>query len=301
MNWHANSNEGSSLLEPSFLNKLEKLHILSRKIKRGSIKGERMSPKKGKSVEFSDHREYTLGDELRTIDWNIYGRLNRLFVKLFREEEELILYLLIDSSNSMAFGNPPKLDFAKKIALSLSYIALSDYDRVSISIGGSGLLDYKYPLRGRKQIFKLIEYISQITPKGGTSISKFLYDFAVFQKRAGFVVVISDFLDPSDFFKEISRLIYQKNELFLIQVLDKEELNPSILGDVELIDVEGLWRKELSIDGKLLSNYKKRIASFCDNIKSFCYSQGASYILCPTYVPFEDIVLEFFLKGRLLR
>ncbi len=290
-----------NLITPKFLSKLETLQMLSRKILTGTMKGERKSSKRGKSVEFADHRNYVYGDEIKTIDWNIYGRLDKLFVKLFSEEEELTFYILVDRSLSMDFGNPSKMEVAGKIAAALSYIALCHYDRVSVGIFDSLLDGFQPPVRGKQQIFTIFDLLKKLEPRGQTSLSKAIHHFCSRKFRPGMVIIISDFLDYSDFSRALRMLSFNKNDLFLIQVLDGFELNPEIGGDIKFVDVESGEVKELTVTDQLLDLYKNTIDEYCSNLRSLANKMGAGYIMAPTTVPFEDLVLQYLRKGALIK
>jgi uncharacterized protein (DUF58 family) len=296
-----NEKKENNLVNPAFLKKLEMLRLLSRKIIKGSLKGERRSAKKGRSVEFADYRDYIFGDEIRTIDWNVYGRLDKLFVKLFVEEEELILYMVIDRSLSMGYGVPDKLEIAKKIAASLSYIALSDFDRVSFAIIDEDLACYNAPIRGKQQIFRIFDLLNSISPTGKTSLNNSVMSFISRKLKPGMVVIVSDFLDESDFFRALKFLALQKHDVFLIQVLDDFEINPNIGGDIKLVDVETGENKEVTVTDRLLEMYIEAIKKHCQKVQDFSHSIGAGYILAPTGIPFEDLVLEYLRKGALIK
>lgn len=273
---------------------------MSKKIIKGSIKGERSSAKRGRSVEFADYRNYVPGDEIRIIDWNIYGRLDKLFIKLFVEEEELVLYILIDNSLSMDFGNPKKIHVSRQIAAAISYIALSNFDRVAFGIIGKSLAHYQAPIRGKSQIFKIFDLLESIKTSGETSLGVAIREFASRKLRPGMVVIISDFLDERDFYQSIRYLAFQKHDIFLVQVLSAFELNPDIGGDLKLVDMETGDCKDVTVTDKLLDMYKDAVSDHCGNIKDFSHSIGARYILAPTSVPFEDLVMEYFRHGALL-
>lgn len=295
------NNTKNKMITPQFLQKLEMLQIAFKKMVRGSIKGERSSAKRGRSVEFADYRDYVPGDETRIIDWNVYGRLDRLFVKLFVEEEELTLYVLVDRSLSMEFGSPTKLELAKKIAAALSYVALSNFDRVSLGIIDSTLSHYQAPIRGKGQIFRVFDCLEEISAQGATSLSTAIRNFAARNLRPGLVLVISDFLDPSDFTEALKYLIFQKHDLFLLQTLDQSEVNPDLGGDLKLVDQETGQYKEVTVTDRLLEMYKNAMEAHCAGIRQFCRDRGAGYILAPNWVPFEDLIMEYFRVGRLLR
>jgi len=294
------ANNKNSLISPAFLQKLETLQLMAKKIIKGSIKGERSSVKRGRSVEFADYRNYVPGDEIRIIDWNIYGRLDKLFIKLFIEEEEMVLYVLIDNSLSMDFGEPKKIHVSRQIAAAISYIALSNFDRVAFGIIGKSLAHYQAPIRGKQQIFRIFDLLKSIKPSGETSLDVAIREFASRKLRPGMVVIISDFLDESDFFQSIRYLAFQKHDIFLIQVMSAFELNPDLGGDLKLVDVETGDYKDVTVTDKLLDMYKDAVLNHCENIKDFSHSIGAGYILAPTSIPFEDLVMEYFRRGALL-
>ena len=295
------ANSSNKLISPLFLRKLEKLQLLSKKIIRGSIKGERASAKRGRSVEFADYREYVPGDELRIIDWNIYGRLDKLFIKLFVEEEELILYILIDRSLSMSFGTPQKIEYARQVAASIGYIALANFDRVAVGVMDEKLAHLQGPVRGKNQVFNLFKILEDIKPSGRTSLSQAVKQFTTRKLRPGLVIVLSDFFDKEDYFRQLKNIVYQKNELYLVQILDPFELNPDFGGDMKLEDMETGEFREVTVTDKLLDMYRETVKAYCGQIEDFARSLGAGYIPAPTSIPFEDLVMEYLRLGRLLK
>src|SRR6476469_2436228 len=152
----------SPLLPPTLLAQLERLELVSRKVFRGRMKGERKSRRKGQSVEFADFRNYVPGDDLRFIDWNLFARLDRLFLKLFLEEEDLHFYCLVDASRSMGFGEPSKLQFSKQLAAALGFIGLCRADRVKIEALGSSRSQPGPALRGRGSMWRMLEYLDKV-------------------------------------------------------------------------------------------------------------------------------------------
>src|SRR5437588_8202963 len=162
------------LLDPEFLARLEQLELVSRKIFLGRMKGERRSKRKGQSVEFADYRNYVVGDDLRFLDWNLYARLDRLFLRLFLEEEDLHVYLLIDNSLSMSFGSPTKLHYAKQVAAALGFIGLVNLDRVVVEAFNDRLVQSLPPLRGRRSMWRLMEFLQKLEPAGPSDLAKSL-------------------------------------------------------------------------------------------------------------------------------
>ena len=272
------------LLSPSFLNRLEQLELVSRKVFLGQMRGERRSPRQGISVEFSDYRNYVPGDDLRFIDWNIYGRLDRLFLKLFLEEEDLHVYLLLDTSQSMAFGDPEKLHYAKQIAAALGYIGLTRSDRVIIeSVAGDSSLKMP-PLRGKQQGLQMLEFLELLQTGGGTSLAQSLRDFSVRNSGRGIVVLISDLMDKDGYESGLRYLLAKQMDIYVIHLLSQEELNPDYQGDLRLVDSEDGDIAEITVNKPLVDRYKNHLKAYCDDIKTivfdvafFTYSRTTIY------------------------
>lgn len=289
------------LLDPDLMNKLEQLELISRKIFTGRIKGERRSRKRGISIEFADYRDYAPGDDLRFLDWNIYGRLDRLFLKLFMEEEDLFLYLLVDRSASMDFGAPTKLEYAKKVAAALGYIALVNSERVAVGAFNETVKDYFRPVRGKRQMWKLFHFLESIQPDGATGLVESCRNFALRHRTKGVVVVLSDFLDPAGYENAFRFFVGQKYEVIAIQVLSEEEVHPPFAGDLKLVDSENGSHAEITMSGPLLKIYHRRLKNFCDGLKAFCTQRGVAYLYTTTAVPFDQLVLNFLRQGGLLK
>lgn len=288
------------LFGQAFLKKLKMLQILSKKVSWGTQKGEHTSPKRGRSLEFSDFRNYVLGDDIRYIDWNIYGRLDKLFLKLFIDEVELTVYLLIDTSASMAFGSPQKLLYAKQVAASLCFIALSNFDRVGIVALDEEIRVYQPPVRGCNEVFHCFGFLKKLEPRGKTDLGRAIFEFGKKKHRPGLVIIISDFLQEQSFFQGLNFLLYQKNQLFLIQLLDLDEMNPDLKGDLKLVDIETEDFKEVSMSEKLIQIYKKNLDAHCKKIQDFCGRHGIGFLQTTTDIPFEEIILKYLRMGRLL-
>lgn len=288
------------LLTPDFLRKIEQLSLVARRVFPGQMRGERRSTRRGSSIEFADYRNYTVGDDFRRVDWNVYARLEKLFMKLFVEEEDLHVYILLDTSKSMDFGNPRKLLYAKRIAAALSYIALANLDRVGLAaLSGSSAMTLS-PKRGKQSAFAVFEWLKSVEPSGAATLSDALRDFSLRTSQPGLVMVISDFFD-TDYQKGISALLSRKFEVTLLQVLDQEEVEPSNVGDLLLIDSETSERREVTITQTLLRKYKQRLAQFCGGIESFCTRYGCNYIRATNQSPFEDLILGYLRQRGALK
>lgn len=286
----------TDLLSPELLSRLERLEIVSRKIFRGRMKGERRSKRKGQSVEFADFRTYVPGDDLRLIDWNLYARLDQLFLKLFLEEEDLHFHALIDSSASMNFGDPTKFHMAKQLAGGLGYIGLCRSDRVHVSaLGPEGA---RAPiLRGRSGLPRLLEYLHTLTPDHNVSLSEGVRDFSIRTSGNGVVVLISDLMDKEGYEAALRMLVGRRMDVFVLHLLSPEEIDPPIRGDRRLIDIEDDDAAEITINQYVLDRYKQTVTKFINGAKAFCSRRGIIYIPIRTDMTVETIVSKY-LRGR---
>ncbi|MHB0998858.1 MAG: DUF58 domain-containing protein [Armatimonadota bacterium] len=287
------------LLDADFLRKIERLSIVARKVFPGRLRGERRSPKRGSSVEFADYRNYTAGDDFRRVDWNVFARLEKLFLKLFVEEEDLYVYILVDTSKSMDFGSPKKLLYAKRIAAALSYIALGNLDRVGISSLSGDSASVLSPKRGKQSSFALFQYLKSVTASGGTHLSSSLRDFSLRTAQPGLAIVISDFFD-ADYQKGLSALLSRKFEVTVIHLLDHEEVDPPVAGDLLMVDSETGEKREVTVTQTLLRKYQQRLSEFCADIEGFCARYGCSYMRVTNQSPFEDLILKYLRQKGML-
>lgn len=291
----------NDLLSSEFLAKIDQLELVSRKILAGKMKGERRSKRKGFSTEFADHRSYVVGDDLRFIDWNILIRLDRLFIKLFEEEEDLHIHLLIDTSRSMEFGEPTKIDYARRLAAALAYIGLSQSDRVLITPFSEDIDPRIPPARGRRSIFRVFEDLSGMKAQGGTSLERSCKSFAMRSQGKGVVLLISDFMDKSGFEASLRYLFARQMDVFVIHVLSAEELDPPATGDLRLVDAEDGDVAEITVSAPLLARYQKTLAAYRASIRDYCHKRGASYFFTSNQVPFEQVVLGYLRERGLVR
>lgn len=290
----------TTLLDPEFLAKLERLTLISRRLYAGQMKGERRSTRRGASVEFADYRNYVAGDDLRHVDWNTFARLERLFLKLFVEEEDLTVHLLVDTSRSMAFGQPAKLLYAQRVAAALGYIGLSGFDRVSAAGLANGTPRVMPAVRGRGQVFRLFRFLTDLRAEGRTDLGRALRDYALAAGRPGLAVLVSDLLDPT-YEEGLRALAGRKFDVTVIHLLDRTEVEPDLAGDLRLVDSETGESREISVSQYLLGQYRKALAEFCGSIQALCSHYGMSYIRATTDVPFDDLVLRTLRAGGTLR
>jgi uncharacterized protein (DUF58 family) len=291
-----------TLLDPQFLKKLETLNLVTKKTFTGNYKGERRSVRRGSSIEFADYREYIPGDDLRYVDWKAYGRLDKLFLKLYVEEEDLNIHILIDTSQSMGFGSPmSKADYAKRVAAALGYIALNEYDRITVAPFSSTLGHTMPPVRGKQGISQFFDYLEmQTNPAGGTGFGDALTKYAARTKTRGIAIVISDFFDET-YTKGIKALLARRFQVLLLHVLDEEELNPTLTGDLRLVDSETGEHRELSISSHIINEYQDALKQFCEGIRTMATRYGMDYLRVSTATPFEDLVLKSLRVGGLVR
>ena len=290
----------SLLLSPQFMARLDQLDVMSRKLLAGKMKGERRSKRRGQSVEFADYRNYVIGDDLRFIDWNIYARLDRLFLKLFLEEEDLSLYVLCDISKSCDFGTPNKSFYIKQVAAALGYIGLVNYNRVTIAAMNNTLSADTGPLRGRTKVSQMIDFIGKLQPSGASDLAAACKRFALANRRKGVCVVLSDFFDKSGYENALRYVAGGNYDLFCVQVLAPQEIEPDLQGDLKLKDIEDDDEAEVSITQPLLKQYKSNLNAYCLALKDYLTRRGGSYLFTSTAVPFDTLVLNYLRERGLL-
>lgn len=295
------TDDRSKLFDEEFLKKLEYLHMVSRKTFVGTNRADRRMRKIGSGIEFADHRKYSMGDDFRYIDWNVYGRIDKLLLRLFEEEEDLHIYILIDSSKSMLIGEPLKLHYAMQMAAALTYIGLANLDRVGI-IPFSDTLHPHLPMaRGKSRIFKVFDFLRQVEAGGHTKLETVTESFIHRYKRKGLAIVISDFYDPDGFEEGINSLRYNGFEPFVLQIYDQREVNPNFHGDLTLVDCETGAAKEITVSKSLLDAYKREHDKYCDELSNYCSSKGIPYFRTHTQIAFDELVLRIFRVGGFLR
>lgn len=289
------------LLDPEFLHKLEQLELVSRKIFVGRMKGERKSKRRGSSVEFADHRNYSIGDDLRHIDWNVYGRLDKLFLKLFLEEEDLHVYSMLDTSLSMDFGDPTKLHYGKQVAAALAFIGLVNQDRIVLETFSTGLDSGMPSVRGRSQMWRVVQYLEGLKASGESDLSKAAKAFAVKHAGKGVVVVISDFLDKHGYEDALRYLLARNMDIYVIHVLSQEEVEPELAGDLRLVDAEDEDEAEITVSAPLLRRYKENLNAFVGGLKDWCTKRGITYIFTTNQNPFDKLILNYLRERGLVK
>lgn len=284
--------EQGPLLDQALLAKIARLDVATRKLLQGRQKGEKKSKKRGRSVEFADHRPYAAGDDLRFLDWSIYARLERLMVKLFLEEEDQHLYLLVDASASMDYGRPNKLRYAQRAVAALGYIGLVNQNRVAVGAFSSTLDRVLRPEPGRRNLRKLLRFLEETTPGGATDLGAACRRFALEHPKRGVVVVVSDFLDPRGHEDALRWFLARRMDVVCLQVLAPQELDPPLMGDLKLVDVEDGRETEVTISRPLLQAYKRQLGARLAALREFCHGRGARYLCASTAMPFDRLVVD---------
>jgi uncharacterized protein (DUF58 family) len=288
------------LFDDEFQRRLEYLAIVARRVYAGKTRAERRSKKTGSGIEFADHRQYSPGDDLRYLDWNVYQRHGRLLLRLFEEEEDLWVYILVDASRSMQFGDPPKIDYAKRVAAALAYVSLANLDRVSILTFADAMVGRLSPTRGKNRIFKVFEFLRTVEAEGRTGIAESMKTFVAQNKRRGVAILISDLYDPAGFETGINTLRYAKFEPHVIQVFDPVEVRPPLHGDVRLIDNETGETREVTVTPKILARYATAHAKYRRDIADFCTTKQVAYYPVETSVPFDQAILDILRRGGMV-
>jgi len=291
----------TDLLDPVFMSRLDALDVLSRKILQGKLQGERRSKRRGQSVEFADHRPYVAGDDLRFVDWNVYGRLEQLFLKLFLEEQDLTVHIVADASASMSFGEPSKELFIKKLTAALGYVSLVNNNRVTISFIADGVTAQLANMRGRNYLDKMAECLLTADCDGFSNFDSACRQLAAGRIGSGVMVVLSDFLFKEGYDSGLRRLIGRQYDLYAIQVLCPQELSPEMSGELKLIDIEDADAAEITVSAALSKYYKRNLTAYCNELKDFCTRRGAIYVLANSTDSVESLVLNYLRRIRLLR
>ena len=290
------------LLEKDFLKRLEQLEIAARRVRRGVRRGERISRRRGYSVEFADHRPYVSGDDLRFLDWNVLFRLDRLMVKLFHDEEDLAVHLVVDGSASMDYGEPSKHLYALRVAAAVGYVALAGQCRVRAAVlRAPDRMESPGYLRGLGSAERLLGFLEGVKPGGPNALRDGLRRFASEVRPKGVIVLISDLMDRDGVDDALSAFARNAGDLHAIQVLDPFEMDPGLDGEFRLVDSEDGSRADLSVTPEILAAYRRRLDAYLAAVDQACRRRGIRRLPTPTSLPFEKLVLEILRTRGLLR
>lgn len=290
------------LFDSAFLRKLDRLALLTKRAMLGTMQGERRSPRRGSSVEFADFRPYTVGDDFRQIDWNLYARMERFFLKLFVAEEELTVHLLLDGSRSMDWGTPNKFAYARRTAAAFGYIALSSLDRVTVTAFGTSEAGNQQlrSVRGKRGAFPLFQFLQQLAPGEGTDLASVCQRYVQQVRTPGPLLLCSDFMDDS-WQAALHTFASRPFEVTVLHTLAPQEIAPQLDGDFRLIDSEGGGAVEITADDDVLRRYQHNLAAWRSEIEAFCNGRGMNYLFADTSIPVEDFMLAQMRQRGVLR
>lgn len=295
------ASKDDELFDDEFQRKLEYLAMVSRRVFAGRMRAERRTKKSGSGVEFADHRDYQPGDDFRYLDWNVYQRFDRLLLRLYEEEEDLAIYVIVDASGSMAFDGGKKLRYAKRVAAALAYVGLANLDRVSIVSTSDKVMGRMPETRGKARIFKVFRFLEALQAGGTTDLGEAMKTFVAQHKRRGLVVLISDLYDPTGFEKGINVLRYNKFDPFVVHVTDEGEGRPKLHGDVLVYDCETGDEREVTVTPKILERFHKEHQAYLAEVHHFCTTHQVPYIPADVAVAFDELILRVFRRGGFLR
>jgi len=287
------------LLDATFRRKLDLLEVVARKVLGGELRGERRTKHRGPGSLFAEHRSYSPGDDLRYLDWNVYGRFGTLMTKEFEGEGHLRLVLLVDASRSMAFGDPSKLDHARRIAAALGYLALRNSEAVTLVVledGAAGVSTF----RGSAKVPALFAALERIEARGTTRLADSVRAAMPAVKRGGIAVLLSDFLDPAGFAPALDPLFHRRLRTFALQVTTPQEEEPPLHGAVRLIDAEDGRARAIEITPRILAAYREAVRRHARQIAGYCVRREMSHAKVSTATPFDEAVLGLLRRGETL-
>jgi uncharacterized protein (DUF58 family) len=305
----------AALLTPELLRRLEQFQLLAARRAKSTAKGERRSKARGQSVEFADYRNYVPGDDFRYLDWNLYGRLDKLFLKLYEEERELPVRIFLDASESMTFGAPAKFDFARQVAAAVGYVALCGFDRVAVcpfpeidpqaeGVTPAALSAEQAArgalraVRGRKSAMQFFQNLAALAARGAVNLNEALRRGAIEARNAGVAVVLSDFLDPGGYEAGLNALTGRGFQVNAIQILAPEELNPASYGDLRLVDSETGAMQEVTFGKFRLKAYQQTVRNFCQRLREHCQGRGMNFFSVTSDTSLEQLLLSQLRKSE---
>ena len=296
----------TALLNADLLRRLEQLQLAARRWAKSSLRGERRSRARGHSIEFADYRSYVAGDDFRRLDWSLYGRLDRLFLRLYEEERELPVTIFLDASESMAFGEPSKFLFARQVAAAVCYVALCGLDRAAVRVFPERPENrrLKLPLRsarGRQSSLRFLESLSALSAGGWSDFNDDLKRGALEAVHGGTAVVLSDFLCHTGYEAGIKALMSRGCQVMAVQVLSPEEIHPSLFGDLKFVDAETGAAQEVTFGKYRLSRYQAAANAYVERLAGFCRRRGVGFWSVSSASSLEDLLLKQLREGEFWR
>ena len=288
-----------SMFDSAFLKKLEYLSLVSRRVFQGQLLANRRARQLGSGIVFADHRNYNFGDDLRYLDWNLYARFGNQLIRRFEEEKDMNVYFLLDCSKSMSVGNPNKFDYARKVTAALAYIALADLDRICIVAFADKVYQMFPIIRGKQHILNVMRFLDSLETVGNTTdMAVSMNEFVGQKQHTGLAVVVSDFFDPKGFKPGLDVLRYRHYEPHIIQIHDKHEAAPTLLGDSHLHDVETNEMHEVTISESMIRRYKQKFTSFLNEIKRYGVDNSLNCVISTTAIPFDEMIMQMLMRQQ---
>jgi len=284
--------------DAGFLRSLEALNLMAKRVLAGDSRAERLTPRKGASLEFADYRRYVPGDEIRYIDWNVYARHGNLFIKEFAAEENVHVIILLDVSRSMDYG--VKFHAARQLAAALGYVGLCNYDSVSLYTFGSELRLLLPSMRGKGRIFELLPALEGLTCEGRTDMRASFRAAIPRLRGRSLVLLISDFYDVEGYPGALRALLSQGFGVHVVHLLSRQEASPDVQGRVSLYDLETGRARDVALAPETLVAYRKRFQRFVGEIEQFCRSHELASAHVIAEDPLERRVLDVLGAGGIL-
>jgi uncharacterized protein (DUF58 family) len=296
-------NESRKYLDPLVLSKLGNMDLVARCAVEGLFSGLHPSPFHGFSVEYSDHRAYQPGDELKFLDWRMYGRSDKLYIKQFKQETNVFVYILLDSSNSMSFsgsGSVSKLDYGSYLAAALAYLMLGQGDSVGLTLFAEQINAHLPPRSRRTHLNTILTALGHNKPRGRTRLEAVLHTVAEMNHRRGLVILISDLLeDNGDVYKGLAHLKYLSHDVIVFHTLDHEEVNLDYRGLIEFTDLETKERIR-TFPESLQNAYRGRVRAFIDEIAATAGKNEIDYCLLNTSETLDKGLMAYLAKRKQL-
>jgi len=293
--------EDSDPFDSAFLARLEYLRIVSRRLVAGTGAGRRRGRRTGPGLEFAEHRQYVPGDDFRHIDWAAFGRLERLLLRLCRQEEDLGIDFLLDASASMATGETPKFDHARRLTAALAYVGLANLDRVRVFAVGAGLRTHLEAGRDRANVLGVLDFLRGLSAEGKTDLARSVQGYLAHALRPGLAVVVTDLMDPGGYARPLALLAGRGHEPWCLHVTDPADLAPPGTGDVAVADAETGETLGIHLTAEVRERLRAEAERFAAEARAWCLGRGIGYAEAPTRTPADAMVLDVLRRGGLVR
>jgi len=291
------------VVDPEFLNQLGNLELIARKRVSNINVGSKRSIQTGKGIEISDHRQYYPGDDFKAIDWRLYGRTERLYIRRFEEEKDLITHILLDSSSSMDFalGGLRKFNYAANLAAGFAFLSVRKYEKFGSALFSNGINEIIQPKKSKTHFFRLIELIDRSSQEGETDLKRSVEEYTKMIKHRSFVIVLSDFIEPIESLEHaVFQIAKYSKEAILIQVLDPGEINLSYREDVNFEDMESSEYERTYLSPGFKKDYLKKIRNHIFSLQEICKDAGVDFYSVTSDKPLFDSIIQV-IEGRKIK